>query len=125
MPAASRAARKAAAAAGCIHTGAAARDPSSTKRRVVWSATTAVNSKTAAAARKVKRRTTAALGFLWSSRITGGESGASRFRSGRGLERPGDRLGFLVADRHLLRLRAELLVPRLDRVGPGGKVLDR
>src|SRR5450759_5559310 len=45
--------------------------------------------------------------------------------SGSGLEREGDRLGLGRADRDLLRLRAELLVPRFDRVRAGRQVLDR
>src|SRR5664279_3852137 len=43
-------------------------------------------------------------------------------KSGSGLEREGDRLGLRRADRDLLRLRAELLVPRFDRV-PAGRFL--
>src|SRR5664279_877621 len=46
-------------------------------------------------------------------------------KSGSGLEREGDRLGLRRADRDLLRLRAELLVPRFDRVRAGRQVLDR
>src|ERR1035438_5254716 len=47
------------------------------------------------------------------------------WESGSGLEREGDRLGLRRADRDLLRLRAELLVPRFDRVRAGRQVLDR
>src|SRR5450756_1207733 len=48
-----------------------------------------------------------------------------RKASRTGLEREGSRLRLLRAHRDLLGLCAELLVPRLDRVSPGGEVLDR
>ena len=40
-------------------------------------------------------------------------------------ERERDVFGFLLADRDRLRLRAELLVPRLDRVGPRRQPFER
>src|SRR5882672_951187 len=54
-----------------------------------------------------------------------GNHSAGRSGPALGLEREGDVLGFLLADRHGLRLRAELLVPRLDGVGARRQSLQR
>src|SRR5271169_2158145 len=64
------------------------------------------------------RASCAALSFVPAALIPSRESGS-------GLERERHRLGLGRADRDLLRLRAELFVPRLDRVRARGQVLDR